>query len=260
MTTGAWHGEAYRSAAIMQRTWGMRLVDTLAPRPGEAILDLGCGEGTLTAEIARRVLPGGRVVGIDASPSMIEAAQSHAAPNLDFRVLPAEQLDETALYDAAYSNAVLHWIRDHETAIGNLHRALKPGGRFVAEFGGDGNCERFFAFADALAIEDYSRWHKAPPKQHTNRYPTAAEFSRTLQRAGFVRRHVVLRARAARFGRREAAEAWFRTIGHPYLAPLPPELHEPFVRELFDRYGARPNIRAGRWTVRFMRIIATAVA
>lgn len=258
--TGTWHGEAYRSAATQQRAWGMRLIDTLDPQPGETILDLGCGEGTLTAEIARRVLPGGHVVGADASSSMIDAAQTHLAPNLAFRVVPAEQIDESGVYDAVYSNAVLHWIQDQEGVAARVHRALKPGGRFIAEFGGAGNCREFFEMADTLALQQYSRWHATPPKQNANRYPTAAEFSRALRLAGFARHHVELCVRPARFGRREAAEAWFRTVGHPYLAPLPPDQHDTFVRELFDRYGARPNVRAGRWTLRFVRVIATATA
>ncbi len=258
MTTGAWHGEAYRRAAIMQRTWGMRLIERLAPRAGERVLDLGSGEGTLTAEIARRVGTTGAVLGVDASASMVEAAADHREANLSFRVVRAEEMAFDGEFDAVFSNAVLHWIHDHETVTAKVHRALKPGGRFVAEFGGFGNCREFFQLADHIAITEFARWHPIPPKANANRYSTAADFSRCLRLAGFRRRRTELHGRPARFGTREAAEAWFRTTGHPYLAPLPEDLHEAFVRVLFDRYGARENIHAGRWTLRFMRLVVEA--
>src|SRR5271155_343629 len=107
--------------------------DLLAPRAGERILDLGCGDGALTAKI---VATGAQVVGVDSSPSMVEAALTRG---LDARVVNGESLPFAAEFDAVFSNAALHWVRDQEAMLAGVHRALKPGGRFVAEMGGHGN-------------------------------------------------------------------------------------------------------------------------
>jgi len=107
-------------------------VELLDIQPGEHVLDLGCGDGVLTEKLAAK---GAVVTGVDASPSMIEAAN---ARGLHARVVSAEQLDFYQEFDAVFSNAALHWMRDQDAVITGVRRALKPGGRFVAEMGGHG--------------------------------------------------------------------------------------------------------------------------
>src|SRR4029077_111881 len=114
------------------------LVELLAPQPREKILDLGCGTGALTAEIASS---GAEVFGVDRSTDMIAEARKKF-PALRFEVMDARELDFTGRFDAVFSNAVLHWIREPERVIAGVKKALKPGGRFVAEFGGKGNIQR----------------------------------------------------------------------------------------------------------------------
>src|SRR5262249_56540999 len=120
---------------------GAALIEVLAPRPGERILDLGCGTGHLTAQIAEA---GAEVIGIDSSPGMIAEAR-RLYPHVRFEVADARDFALDAGFDAAFSNAVLHWIKEPERAIACVRRALKPGGRFVAEFGGRGDVRAIVA-------------------------------------------------------------------------------------------------------------------
>jgi trans-aconitate methyltransferase len=128
-----WDPERYAKSAGFVPELGLDAVALLAPRPGERILDLGCGEGTLTQLLAEA---GAQVVGVDASPEMIEAAQ---ARGLDARMVDGRKLPFEREFDAVFSNAALHWMRDLPAVIGGVRRALKPGGRFVGEMGAEGN-------------------------------------------------------------------------------------------------------------------------
>src|SRR5579872_5711518 len=132
-----WSAEGYAHHASFVPTLGAPLVERLNPQPGERILDLGCGDGTLTEHIAKR---GCTVVGIDTSTGMIAAAR---ARGLDARLMNAAQLTFDAEFDAVFSNAVLHWIKDVDAVIAGVRRALRPVGRFVGEFGGHLNVAEF---------------------------------------------------------------------------------------------------------------------
>ena len=128
-----WDPDNYARTASFVPRLGAHLIQRLHPRRGELILDVGCGDGTLTADIAAS---GARVIGIDSSPEMVAAARTRG---LDVRLMAAERLDLEERFDAAFSNAALHWVRDLDDAIRRIAEHLKAGGRFVGEFGGHGN-------------------------------------------------------------------------------------------------------------------------
>jgi SAM-dependent methyltransferase len=175
-----WNSDTYLQHAAYVPNLGAAAMELLAPRPGERILDVGCGEGTLTSQIVAR---GATVVGIDSSGDMIEAA---LARGLDARLLDAETLPFENEFDAAFSNAVLHWIRDHDGLLDGVARALRRGGRFVAEFGGHGNIA---AIEAAIAIVLARR--QLPPA--TRRYyPTEDEYRARLVAHGFTVRQISL--------------------------------------------------------------------
>jgi len=128
-----WDPETYAKNARFVANLGLDVLALLAPEPGERVLDLGCGDGALTE---RLVAAGCSVVGIDSSAAQVTAAR---ARGLDARVGRGESLPFEGEFDAVFSNAALHWIRDADAVVKSVYRALKPGGRFVGELGGAGN-------------------------------------------------------------------------------------------------------------------------
>jgi trans-aconitate 2-methyltransferase len=148
----------YHQSSSHQKDWGNRLIDELQLRGDEIILDLGCGEGTLTARLAALV-PNGGVVGMDSSISMIEAAKELESSNLKFLCRDIDELDFNLGFDVIFSNAALHWVRDHDRLLVNVHRALRPGGVARFNFAGDGNCSNFFAVVrELMSSPKYSRY------------------------------------------------------------------------------------------------------
>lgn len=131
----AWDASLYDGKHAYVYGYGHEVIDMLDPKPGERVLDLGCGTGHLTHEIAAR---GSEVVGVDSSPEMIAQAMAKY-PALDFRIADARTMRFDRPFDAVFSNAALHWVHEADQAAARIAEALKPGGRFVAEFGGRGN-------------------------------------------------------------------------------------------------------------------------
>lgn len=137
-------GKKYKEASTHQKEWGAKLIRELHIFGTERILDLGCGDGVLTSLLAVLVTPHGSVVGIDASEGMIETARSFQTENLSFEVRDINDLNFENEFDIIFSNAALHWIRNHETLLEKVFCALKSGGILRFNFAGDGNCANFF--------------------------------------------------------------------------------------------------------------------
>ena len=139
----------YRQSASHQTEWGAKLIAELNLRGDERILDLGCGDGVVTAQLAELV-PSGEVVGIDSSQNMIAAAQSLASTRLSFRRLDINDLDYDAEFDLIFSNAALHWVKDHSRLLNNVRRAMRTNGACRFNFAADGNCSNFFSVVREL--------------------------------------------------------------------------------------------------------------
>ena len=135
-------GKKYEKASTHQKEWGEKLAGELALHGTERILDLGCGDGTLTAHLSELV-PKGEVVGVDASCGMIEVAQHKQRENLRFILMDINNLGFVEEFDVVFSNATLHWVSDHRRLLSNVHRALRPEGIVRFNFAGDGNCSNF---------------------------------------------------------------------------------------------------------------------
>jgi SAM-dependent methyltransferase len=174
-STSHWNAADYAAHGGFVPALGQAALDLLDPQPGEHILDVGCGDGTLTLKIKE---VGADVVGIDSSLSMIGAAR---AKGLDARLMDAAQLKFAEAFDAAFSNATLHWVLDKERAARAIWFALKPGGRFAGEMGGDGNLARLReALDDVLVARGFG-----PPTYAANWYPGVDEFVAVYEQAGF---------------------------------------------------------------------------
>jgi len=135
-------GRKYEKASAHQKEWGTTLIADLNLQGAKQVLDLGCGDGALTARLAD-LLPQGQVVGLDVSRGMIEAAQPKASENLRFILMDINDLNFDEESDVVFSNATLHWVKDHRRLYGNVRRLLRPGGRIRFNFAGDGNCSHF---------------------------------------------------------------------------------------------------------------------
>jgi trans-aconitate methyltransferase len=200
--------ELYDRRAAFVSLAAADLVDLLAPAPGEAILDLGCGTGALAGQIAAR---GARVQGLDASPEMIARARA-AQPALDFKVGDGQALTFDGGFDAVFSNAALHWMIDAEATARGIARALKPGGRLVAEFGGAG-CVAIVRQGVATALrrrgQDPARWLRWY-------FPTLSAYAAVLERAGLEPRLLWLYERPTRLAGPDGLADWLRI----FLAPL----------------------------------------
>jgi SAM-dependent methyltransferase len=174
-STSKWDAADYARVGAFVAELGGAALDLLDPRPGERILDVGCGEGTLTKKIVER---GATVLGIDNSPEMIAAARANGIEAL---LLDAAGMQFFAEFDAVFSNATLHWVLEKERAARAIFRALKPGGRFAGEMGGDGNLRTLReALDEELIIRGY-----APPVEASNLYASPEEFAEVYESAGF---------------------------------------------------------------------------
>ena len=175
VSTSKWDAGDYARVGAFVAELGGAALDLLDPQRGERILDVGCGEGTLTLKIIER---GAAVLGIDNSPEMIAAAREKG---VDALLLPAEDMQFFAEFDAAFSNATLHWVLHKEQAARAIFRALKAGGRFAGEMGGEGNLKKLReALDEELIISGY-----VPPTEASNWYASPDEFAAVYEAAGF---------------------------------------------------------------------------
>jgi SAM-dependent methyltransferase len=240
-TAQRWSSDVYEAHARFVSEYGAAVVEWLAPRPGERILDLGCGDGVLTAEIAAA---GALVTGVDASPAFVEAARVRGIDAVlgDGVALPFE-----AAFDAVFSNAALHWMPDASAVAASVHRALKPGGRFVAEFGGHGNVA---AIVTAL-IAAADRFGLDRGLAHPWYFPTAEAHRALLEAAGFEVEKIVLVPRPTRLPSDMAG--WLTTFREPLFQAAGARAGE--VRAtVLDLLAPSLRDAAGVWTADYVRL------
>lgn len=239
-----WDPQAYgREGAFVHKLAG-GVVEWLAPQSGEHILDLGCGDGQLTARLAAA---GAQMTGVDASPAMVEAAKSRG---IAAEQAPAEKLPFAAnSFDAVFSNAALHWVRGQDQMMSEVRRVLKHGGRFVAEMGGHGNIAAIrVAFMTVLARHGYG-----DREDGVNYYPTPEAYRTRLEKHGFTVERIELIPRPTPLAEGGMA-AWLCTFRRGVLDGLPADLRNKVVTETCALLEPALKDEAGNWVADYVRL------
>lgn len=237
-----WDPERYARNASFVAALGMPVVDLLAPRPGERILDLGCGDGVLTAKLVEL---GCEVVGVDASEDQIRAAR---ARGLDVHVRDGHALAFETEFDAVFSNAALHWMKQPEAVIEGVHRALRDGGRFVGEFGGAGNVARIHRALTAALERRGIDAAQCDPWY----FPAAEAYAAKLAAGGFAVDSIELIPRPTPIP--GAMTDWLETFAESFLAALPHEERPAFFAEIQTEVADELCDADGQWSVDYVRL------
>jgi trans-aconitate methyltransferase len=237
-----WNPEQYAKHARFVSDLGMPVVELLAPRVGERILDLGCGDGALTKKLVEL---GGQVVGVDANSNMIAAAQ---ARGVEAHVMEGQSLHFGLGFDAVFSNAALHWMQPLDAVIAGVWRALKPGGRFVGECGGNGNTATVIHALDSalrrrgINIQTVNPWY----------FPTVDAYRNILEAQGFSVSTIALMSRPTPLP--GPLEDWLEIFAQSFMAPLPSAERAVFLAEVAAL--CRPTLcdAGGYWAVDYVRL------
>jgi trans-aconitate methyltransferase len=242
-----WNANLYNAKHDFVWKFGSDLASLLDPRPGERILDLGCGTGHLTAKIAES---GSQVTGVDRSADMVAAARA-AYPNLKFEICDARHLAFHEEFDAVFSNAALHWIHEPELVLQGVHRALYPGGRFVAELGGKGNIRAMQeAFDRALVEMGAAKFGEVQPWY----YPSVSQYSTLAEKNGLEVRLITLFDRPTGLADGEMGmRNWMVMFAGEYLAKAGETRREEFLSRVEELL--RPKLfRDGQWWADYRRL------
>lgn len=257
-----WNAADYAANSVVQQTWARELIARLKLRGDEQVLDVGCGDGKVTAEIARAV-PRGMATGIDTSPQMIEFAQKTFLltqfPNLGFRVMDARKIHFADRFDLLFSNAALHWMEDHQAFLRGAASVLKSGGRLVVSCGGKGNAhDVFLAARPEMRLRRWRKFFRNMGKPYFFYAPE--DYEKWLPRFGFTTIGVRLVPKDATYAGRDGFAAWMRTTWLPYVQRVPEKLCEAFIAGVTDRYVAKhPPDGEGRIHVRMVRLEIEAI-
>lgn len=258
MQTYEFNGEKYKEASKHQKEWGGKLIAQLDLKGDEAILDLGCGDGALTEQLA--VLAArGCVLGVDASEGMIQTAKKLRRDNLEFRQLDINKMDFINRFDIIYSNAALHWINNHERLLNSSVTALKPGGRIFWNFAGEGTCTNFFEVIRKKMREDkytdYFRDFEWPWYM-----PSKSDYQKLISNAAFSESEVTEEYVDRYFS---SADEMIKWLGQPTIVPfltvIPGSLKERFRNEVIEKMLLKTLQPDGTCFETFRRIRVKAV-
>ena len=228
----AWNAKQYQQRHSYVFQYGQAVLDLLAPQKGERILDLGCGSGQLTAAIADA---GAAVIGLDSSPEMLAEARSNY-PAIEFLLGDAADFAIESPVDAVFSNAVLHWVKNAAGAASCIARALKPGGRFVAEFGGRGNNQSILDAIRELLGPVETPWY----------YPSIGEYSSVLEQHGLETRQAWLIDRPTPVEGEDGLEDWLAVFGRDLMGEA--------ERKIIAQKLRPTHYKDGVWTIDYRRL------
>lgn len=254
-----WDATDYAANSSAQYQWGSELITRLELGESERVLDVGCGDGKLTAILAQQVTFGA-VTGVDASPQMVALAQQRwgHARNMAFSCVDAQQLAFNGVFDAVFSTSVLHWVPDHPAVLAGVRRALKPGGRMLLQMPAAGNCLQFVEAVDRVrAMPDWRRFFR--DFIFPWRFCVARDYNRWLDEAGFATQRIVTVNKDMCHESPAGLAGWMRATWLPYLQRVPHEKQTAFVETVVDEYLREvPTDENGRTHVGMVRLEVAA--
>jgi SAM-dependent methyltransferase len=239
-----WDPKAYAQTGAFVHGLAGGVLEWLDAKPGERILDLGCGDGHLTLRIAAL---GAMVTGVDASTEMVAAALALGADAIEGNAEALPFADQT--FDAVFSNAVLHWVRDQDAMMREVRRVLRSGGRFVAECGGHGN----IAAIRVALMAVLERHGFAGAEDGVNYYATPEAYKARLERHGFHVQQIALIPRPTPLAEGGMAE-WIKTFRRGVIETLPESEREIVVRETVELLAPALQDEEGNWTADYVRL------
>jgi trans-aconitate 2-methyltransferase len=252
-----WDADDYAKHSSPQYTWARELIPKLKLSGNEALLDIGCGDGKVTAILAK-CLPKGCVVGVDSSEDMINLARCtfplDVCPNLSFQRMDAAALTFQARFARVFPNAALHWVLDHKSVLQGVQRSMKSGGKLLFQMGGKGNAQEIFSILDGLFLEE--PWMKFFASfSFPYGFYTPEEYTVWLREAKLKPERVELVLKDMQLLGREGLAGWIRTTWLPYTERLPNELREQFIELIVTTYLKQyPLDEAGVAHVRMVRL------
>ena len=252
-----WNAEDYAKHSSNQYEWAKELIPKLNLTGNEALLDIGCGDGKVTATLAT-YLPHGCVVGVDSSEDMIALARKSFPhchyPNLSFLRMDARELTFREQFDVAFSNATLHWIIDHQTVLSGVKESLDSYGRLLFQMAGKGNAQDIIAVLEEMISEDTCK-----PYFRNFSFPYGfygpEEYTKWLGETGFKPERVELLPKYMQLQGREGLAGWIRTTWLPFTERVPVHLRDSFIKEIVERYiAAYPLDETGTARVKMVRL------
>jgi trans-aconitate 2-methyltransferase len=257
-----WDALEYERHSSAQFAWASELIEKMNLEGDEALLDLGCGEGKISAILAR-LLPRGRVTGIDSSEAMIDHARKNFSaaqyPNLEFLQMDGTKITFEDCYDVVFSNAALHWMKDQARVLDGVRRSLTPQGRFVFQMGAKSNAKEIaYTFLDVMISPSWSGYFQEIPSPY--KFYDPDEYLELLAGAGLKSLRLELIPRDMVQQGREGLAGWVRSTWFPYTDRVPENLRENFIAEFIERYLEKHPLDAqGLAHVAMMRLEGEAV-
>ena len=251
-------GEKYKQASKHQKEWGSKLISGININGNETILDLGCGDGILTEQLSTLV-PNGKAVGIDASVGMIETAKKLKKSNLSFICLDIDDMEYENCFDIIFSNAALHWVKNHQQLLKNSIKALKPNGILAWNFAGDGTCSNFYDTVDEVMnltlYKEFFINYECPWYM-----PSKDDYFLLIKEVGFKQFDVLYENADRYFANTDEMIKW---IDQPSLVPflkyLPDDKKEGFRNKVVDIMIDKTKQSDGRCFETFRRLNIKAV-
>ncbi len=252
-----WNAEAYAVHSSAQHEWAKELIRKLTLRGNEILLDMGCGNGRISAEIAR-YLPQGAVLGIDSSQEMIDSAKTNFPqvhfPNLTFKKVDIHEMDFENQFDVVFSNATLHWIQDHLSVLCRVRKSMKESGKLLFQMGGKNNAEDILSVLNEMFVSEKWRIYFSNFDFPYGFYGPQ-EYTVWLDQAGLKAIRIELIPKDMKQKGQIGLAGWIRTTWLPYTERIPEKMKEEFISEVVDRYvSIHPPDRDGYVHVKMVRL------